>query len=121
MLIAPKAIAVGGDGLACALMNTTAKPQALSATAVVTQLTQLNGDAVPGWRLIDGALEKQFHFPDFHRTMAFVNAVAWIAHQADHHPDLVVTYAHCTVRYSSHDVAGISVRDFVCAKAVDAL
>ncbi|MEY4506129.1 MAG: hypothetical protein RL297_707 [Pseudomonadota bacterium] len=94
---------------------------ALSATAIVTQLTQLNGDVAQGWRLIDGALEKRFHFPDFHRTMAFVNAMAWIAHQSDHHPDLTVSFGHCTVRYSSHDVAGISSRDFACAKAVDAL
>jgi 4a-hydroxytetrahydrobiopterin dehydratase len=100
---------------------TTPTSPALSATAVVTQLTQLNGDAAQGWRLIDGALEKRFNFPDFHRTMAFVNAVAWIAHQADHHPDLAVSYAHCTVRYRSHDVAGISSRDFACAQAVDAL
>jgi 4a-hydroxytetrahydrobiopterin dehydratase len=103
-------------------MNTTTpRFAALSATAVVTQLTKLNGDDAQGWRLIDSALEKRFDFPDFHRTMAFVNAVAWIAHQADHHPDLAVSYAHCTVRYSSHDVAGISDRDFACAKAVDAL
>ena len=100
---------------------TTPTSPALSATAVVTQLTQLNGDAAQGWRLIDGALEKRFNFSDFHRTMAFVNAVAWIAHQADHHPDLAVSYAHCTVRYRSHDVAGISSRDFACAQAVDAL
>lgn len=103
-------------------MNTpTPPPTALSATAVVTQLTQLNGDAAQGWRLIDGALEKRFAFANFHETMAFVNAVAWIAHREDHHPDLCVSYAHCTVRYSSHDVAGISARDFVCASAVDAL
>jgi 4a-hydroxytetrahydrobiopterin dehydratase len=100
---------------------TTPTSPALPATAMVTQLTQLNGDAAQGWRLIDGALEKRFNFPDFHRTMAFVNAVAWIAHQADHHPDLAVSYAHCTVRYRSHDVAGISSRDFACAQAVDAL
>jgi 4a-hydroxytetrahydrobiopterin dehydratase len=94
---------------------------ALTATQVITRLTQLNGERAQGWRVIDGALEKSFEFADFHQTMAFVNAVAWIGHQADHHPDLAVSYAHCTVRYRSHDVAGISSRDFACAQAVDAL
>ena len=74
-----------------------------------------------GWKLIDGALEKPFAFPNFHATMAFVNALAWVAHREDHHPDLAVSYGRCTVRFNTHDVGGISVRDFHCAAAVDAL
>lgn len=95
--------------------------RALSATEIVTQLTQLNGDAAQGWKLIDGALEKAFPFPNFHATMAFVNALAWVAHREDHHPDLAVSYGRCTVRFNTHDVGGISVSDFHCAGAVDAL
>lgn len=95
--------------------------QALSATAVVTQLTQLNGDAAQGWKLIDGALEKTYTFPDFRDTMAFVNAVAWIAHRENHHPDLALGFGRCTVRFNTHDVGGISVSDFFCAAAVDLL
>ncbi|MCY1555076.1 putative pterin-4-alpha-carbinolamine dehydratase [compost metagenome] len=95
--------------------------QALSATAVVTQLTQLNGDVAQGWKLIDGALEKTYTFADFHGTMAFVNAVAWIAHRENHHPDLALGFARCTVRFNTHDVGGISVSDFFCAAAVDLL
>lgn len=103
-------------------MNTPApRPQALSATAVVTQLTQLNGDAAQGWRLIDGALDKRFVFPSFHDTMAFANAVAWIAHREDHHPKLILSHGFCTVRWITHDVDGISSLDFLCAAAVDAL
>ena len=95
--------------------------RALSATEIVTRLTQLNGDAALGWKLIDGALEKDFRFANFHETMAFVNALAWIAHRADHHPDLAVSYGQCTVRFNTHDVNGISVSDFDCAAQVDAL
>lgn len=95
--------------------------RALSATEIVTRLTQLNGDAALGWKLIDGALEKNFRFANFHETMAFVNALAWIAHRADHHPDLGVSYGQCTVRFNTHDVNGISVSDFDCAAQVDAL
>lgn len=95
--------------------------RALSATEIVTQLTQLNGDAAQGWKLIDGALEKTYSFGNFHETMAFVNALAWIAHREDHHPDLALSYGRCTVRFNTHDVGGISASDFFCAAAVDAL
>ncbi|MFM7341666.1 MAG: 4a-hydroxytetrahydrobiopterin dehydratase [Betaproteobacteria bacterium] len=94
---------------------------ALGPTEIVTRLTQLNAGQVPGWRLIDGALEKTFGFPDFHRTMGFANAVAFIANAADHHPDLQLSYGHCTVRFVTHDVQGITVSDFSCAAQVDAL
>ncbi len=75
----------------------------------------------PGWTLVDGAIQKRFDFPDYHRTMAFVNALAWIAHVEDHHPDLLVSYSRCTVRFNTHSVGGISINDFICAAKVDAL
>ncbi|MBI5260026.1 MAG: 4a-hydroxytetrahydrobiopterin dehydratase [Burkholderiales bacterium] len=76
---------------------------------------------VPGWRLADGAIEKRFDFPDFHRTMGFVNALAWVANQEDHHPELAVGYGRCTVRFNTHSVQGLSINDFICAAKVDAL
>ena len=74
-----------------------------------------------GWALVDGAIQKRYDFADYHRTMAFVNAVAWVAHVEDHHPDLAVSYNRCTVRFNTHSVGGISVNDFICAAQVDAL
>ncbi len=78
---------------------------------------------VPGWALAeDGqALQRTFRFPDYHRTIAFVNALAWIAHREDHHPDLSVHYDRCEVRYSTHDVGGLSENDFICAAKAGAL
>ena len=95
--------------------------RALSATEIVTQLTQLNGESAQGWKLIDGALEKTYSFANFHETMAFVNALAWIAHREDHHPDLGVHYDRCLVRWSTHDVGGLSENDFICAARSSAL
>ncbi|MDB5930652.1 MAG: pterin-4-alpha-carbinolamine dehydratase [Polaromonas sp.] len=95
--------------------------RALSATELVTQLSKLNGEQALGWRLIDSALEKTFNFKNFHETIGFVNAVAFIANAEDHHPDLAVSYGKCTVRFNTHDVNGISVSDFFCASKVDAL
>ena len=84
------------------------------------QIAQQLRDA-PGWSLHDGAIEKRYDFADFHRTMAFVNAAAWVAHVEDHHPDLLVGYNRCTVRYSTHSVGGLSINDFICAAKLDAL
>ena len=81
-------------------------------------------NALPdGWRLIDDgpAIEKTFRFDDYHRTMAYVNALAFIAHAEDHHPDLGVHYNRCVVRFSTHDVGGLSINDFVCAAKAEAL
>ena len=77
--------------------------------------------AAPGWALADGAIQKRYEFADYHRTMAFVNALAWVAHGEDHHPDLAVSYKRCTVRFNTHSVGGISINDFICAAKVDAL
>lgn len=74
-----------------------------------------------GWMLHDGAIQKRYDFADYHRTMAFVNALAWVAHGEDHHPDLLVSYNRCTVRFNTHSVGGISINDFICAAKVDAL
>ena len=95
--------------------------KALGATEIVTQLSQLNGEQALGWRLIDGALEKTFTFKNYHETIGFVNALAFIANRENHHPDLAVHYSKCTVRFNTHDVNGISVSDFFCASKVDAL
>ncbi|MDP3170965.1 MAG: 4a-hydroxytetrahydrobiopterin dehydratase [Polaromonas sp.] len=95
--------------------------RALSATEIVTQLSQLNGEQALGWRLIDGSLERTFSFGNYYETIAFVNAVAFIANAEDHHPDLALSYNTCTVRFNTHDVQGISVSDFFCASKVDAL
>lgn len=89
---------------------------ALALETIEQQLAQ-----VAGWMLVDGAIEKRFSFPDFHRTLAFVNALAWIANAEDHHPDLLVSYGGCTVRFNTHAVGGISLNDFICAAKVDAL
>jgi 4a-hydroxytetrahydrobiopterin dehydratase len=95
--------------------------RALNATEIVTQLSQLNGSEADGWKLIDGAIERTFTFANYHETMAFVNAMAWIAHREDHHPDAAFGYNRCTLRFNTHDVNGVSVSDFHCAAAVNAL
>ena len=76
---------------------------------------------LPGWAVVDGALQRQFAFSDYAQMMGFVNAVAWLAQREDHHPELLVNWGRCTVRWHTHSVAGLSINDFICAAQVDAL
>ena len=76
---------------------------------------------LPGWERAGGEIVKTFRFADYHRTIAFVNAVAWVAHREDHHPDLEVGYNRCRVRYSTHSAGGLSENDFISAAKVEAL
>ena len=74
-----------------------------------------------GWEVEGGRLTRVFEFPDHYQTMAFVNAVAWVSHREDHHPELVVGYRTCAVRYATHSIGGLSENDFICAAKVDRL
>ena len=71
---------------------------------------------VPGWTIQDGQLRRGFKFRDYHETIQFVNSLAEMAHQQNHHPALHVTYQHCVVSYHTHSAGGaISQNDFICA------
>jgi 4a-hydroxytetrahydrobiopterin dehydratase len=87
------------------------------------EVKRLLAELDPGWSVAqDGkSIRRAFRFDDFYRTMAFVNAVAWIANAEDHHPDLEVGYNYCRVRYSTHSVSGLSTNDFICAAKIDVL
>ena len=99
----------------------SAQPRrALTATEIVAKLAQLEGWTLSG----DGAavaIEKTYSFANYYETIAFVNALAFIAHTQDHHPDLSVHYNRCAVRLNTHDVGGLSATDFDCAARFDAL
>ena len=99
----------------------------------VTALTQaeaqkmlerlLDGADADGWQLVEGgkAIRREFKFPDFYRTMSFVNAVAHLANVEDHHPDLECGWGYCRVRYQTHSIGGLHENDFICAAKIDAL
>ncbi|OGT04400.1 MAG: 4a-hydroxytetrahydrobiopterin dehydratase [Gallionellales bacterium RBG_16_57_15] len=74
-----------------------------------------------GWQQYDRLISKTYHFKDYYQTIAFVNAIAWMSHREDHHPELTVTYSSCHVEYSTHAIHGLSENDFICAAKVNAL
>ena len=90
--------------------------RAYTDSEIEVQLSEL-----AGWTMRDGAIERTYAFGDYHDTIAFVNALAWMIHGEDHHPDLKVGYNRCTVRWNTHSVDGISENDFICAAKSDAV
>lgn len=101
------------------LLAARCRPLATGALAPAEVQAQLQ--ALPQWRLEAGALVRAYRFANYHETIAFVNALAWVAHAEDHHPDLAVSYNRCEVRFTTHSVGGISDNDFICAAKAEAL
>jgi len=91
----------------------------LASDAVQQLMRALHAD----WTLSDDAksIVRRFEFAGYHRTISFVNAVAWIAEDEGHHPDLQVLYGKVEVLYTTHAIDGLSENDFICAAKIDRL
>ncbi len=94
-------------------------PRILNSTEIEFGLKDINGN----WQLNESGdhISRTFHFQNYYQTMAFANAVAWIAHQHDHHPELVIDYKTCQVDFTTHSVGGLSSLDFKSAAQIDQL
>lgn len=77
--------------------------------------------AVPDWSLADDAISRDFEFADFKEAMAFVNGVAELANERDHHPDIHISYNHVRLECTTHKAGGLTENDFSLAEAVDRL
>ena len=82
-------------------------------------MSRLNDD----WSLSEDATEihRDFHFKGFYKTMAFVNAVAWVANAENHHPDLEISWSETKVSITNHSAGGLTEADFELASKIDAL
>jgi len=78
---------------------------------------------IPGWQVDAGGkkIYRRFEFKGFYKTMAFINAMAWIANQEGHHPDFEAGYNFCLIHFTTHAIDGLSENDFICAARVNAL
>lgn len=88
----------------------------LSSTEIAELMQQLEG-----WEFLDNTIRKDYQFNNYYQTIAFVNAIAWISHREDHHPDLTVGYNRCRVEYTTHAINGLSENDFICAAKIDTI
>lgn len=92
---------------------------ALNAEQIKNLMPQLSGK----WKVSTDHcnLFSTYSFKNFYETMAFVNAIAWIANKENHHPDLEVGYNYCSVKFMTHALKGLTHNDFICAAKVDKL
>lgn len=99
-----------------ASQHCTAAALPLSHEKIGKLLQQLDG-----WAQQGQTISRSFDFKNYYQTISFVNALAWVANQQDHHPELSVGYKHCKVEYTTHSINGLSENDFICAARIDAL
>ncbi|MDR3418627.1 MAG: 4a-hydroxytetrahydrobiopterin dehydratase [Nevskia sp.] len=109
-------------------MTTLTQKRCIPCEGGVKPLTREQAEALqreldPRWKLLDGAkmLEAVFEFKNYFRTLAFVNAAAYVAINEDHHPDIDFGYKTARITYWTHAIGGLSENDFICAAKVDAL
>ena len=105
------------------LTNRHCKPCKGGASPMTHDEAQASLKQVDAWQLSeDGRLiSRRFGFENFYETMAFINAMAWIANTEDHHPDFSAGYNYCLVNYTSHAIGGLSENDFICAAKLNQL
>lgn len=77
-------------------------------------------EKLPGWELEKNRIRRVFDFKDYYRTMAFVNAVAWLSHEENHHPHMEISYNQCRIFYMTHAINGLSENDLICAAKINA-
>jgi 4a-hydroxytetrahydrobiopterin dehydratase len=72
-----------------------------------------------GWTLDGAAIRKQYTFGSFREAVSFLVRLAFDAEEADHHPDILISYKRVTLTYSTHSAGGLTEKDFDGAKAAD--
>jgi len=87
------------------------------------QVGELMSALHPDWKVLESGhgISREFKFQSFSRTIAFVNAVAWVASTEGHHPEMTVKYGSCLVTYRTMAIDGLSDNDFICAAKIDRL
>ena len=75
--------------------------------------------ALRGWTLDGDAIRKQFVFGSFREAVSFIVRLAFEAEEADHHPDITISYTKVTLVYSTHSAGGLTDKDFAGAAAAD--
>ena len=91
------------------------------APALATDELAAHAASLPGWTCGGGRIVKTFLFANYPETIAFANALAWVAHHEDHHPDLSVHYNRCVVVFSTHNAGGVTLNDVICAAKAERL
>jgi 4a-hydroxytetrahydrobiopterin dehydratase len=97
-------------------MTDRAKPERLSGAQVAERAA-----LVPDWMLGEDVISCELEFEDFRESMAFVESVAKLAEEHDHHPDIFISYNHVRLDLSTHTAGGLTEKDFALAQDIDRL
>ncbi len=74
------------------------------------------------WQVVDDRkITREFKLVNFRHAMVFVNKVADLAEDEDHHPDIHIFYARVVIELSTHAIKGLSENDFILAYKIDQL
>jgi len=103
------------------LPEQTAKPVAKGTVPLAQKEAEVLAREVPLWTLVTGTIEREFHFRNFREAMEFVNEVAALANEQDHHPDIFISYSNVRLTLSTHKINGLSLNDFIVAAKIDLL
>ncbi len=76
---------------------------------------------IKGWQLEGKSIAKEWQFNNFKDAMRFINQVADLAEKHNHHPEIINVYNRVSLRFSTHDVGGLTNRDFIIAADIDNL
>jgi 4a-hydroxytetrahydrobiopterin dehydratase len=109
-----------GDGF-MKLSEQTAKPVSKGTVLLSRREAEALLQEVPLWSLGEGTIERELRFRDFRAAMEFVNRVAQLANEQDHHPDIFISYNTVRLTLSTHKIGGLSMNDFIVAAKIDLL
>ena len=90
--------------------------QKLSAAEIPIRLKKLDR-----WDWDGDSIKKDWVFSDFRAALQFINLVGDLAEDNNHHPEIMNTYNRVSLKLSTHDVGGLTERDFILAAKIDKL
>jgi 4a-hydroxytetrahydrobiopterin dehydratase len=76
---------------------------------------------IPKWSLKEKTIAREFRFKDFRQAMDFVDKIADVANDQDHHPDILISYNTVLLTFTTHKIKGLSPNDFISAAKIDLL
>jgi 4a-hydroxytetrahydrobiopterin dehydratase len=78
-------------------------------------------EGLVNWEYNNNAIEKRFVFKNFSQALAFIVQVGVLSEKKNHHPEFTNSYNKVTIRLTTHDANGVTIKDFDLAKAIDEL
>lgn len=103
------------------LADLTCKPPKTGDAPLSTEQAERMRAEMQNWSMNYLSITREFQFKSFVEAMAFVNNVADIAQEQDHHPDIFISYKTVRLTFSTHRIGGLSQNDFIMAAKVDRL